>query len=70
LNFPESVFLEGPDAAKKQALRILGEADIGDRFMVTITEDIPAEHRWVGLEAVTDVLEKHGAYPLKMRNIS
>jgi len=70
LNFPESVFLEGTEAVRKQALRILGEADIGDRFMVTITEDIPAEHRWVGLETVTDVLEKHGTYPLRMGSIS
>ena len=70
LNFPESVFLEGVNTVKKQALRILSEADTGDQFMVTITEDIPAEHRWVGLEAVTDILEKHGSYPLRIPNAS
>jgi len=64
LNFPESVFLEGPDAARKQALRILAEAVPGDHFMITVTEDIPAEHRWAGLSAVTDVLREHGVYPL------
>jgi len=64
LNFPESVFLEGPEAVKKCTLNLLSEAAPGDRFMISITEDIPAEYRWVGLSAVTDVLKKHGACPL------
>jgi len=64
LNFPESVFLEGPEAVKKHTLKILGEAAPGDHFMITITEDIPVEYRWVGLSAVTDVLKEHGVYPI------
>ena len=70
LNFPESVFVEGPNAVKRRALKILDEADLGDRFITTITEDIPAEHRWAGLAAVTDVLVKHGAYPLRQQDFS
>jgi len=64
LNFPETVFLQGPDAVKRQIVKILSEAVPGDRFMITITEDIPTEHRWTGLTAITDVLEKYGTYPI------
>jgi len=64
LNYPESVFLEGMDAVRKHTLGILREAAPGDNFMITITEDIPLKCRWMGLSAVTDILQKHGAYPL------
>ena len=64
LNFPESVFLQGPEAARKTALRLLDEAAPGDNFMITVTEDIPPEYRWDGLSAVTEVLHEHGTYPL------
>jgi len=64
LNFPESVFLMGPEAVKKHMLRLLGEAAPGDKFLVTVTEEIPLEYRWAGLSTVTDVLREHGAYPL------
>ncbi len=64
LNFPESVFLEGTDAVRKHTLGFLREAAPGDNFLIMITEDIPLECRWTGLTAVTDILQKHGAYPL------
>lgn len=64
LNFPETVFLEGAEATKKRALKILEEAAPGDNFMITITEDIPSDYRWAGLSAVTSVLQRRGVYPL------
>jgi len=60
LNFPESVFLEGPNAAREYTLRILSEAARGDNFMITFTEDIPAEYRWAGLLAISSVLRETG----------
>jgi len=65
LNFPESVFLESSTAVRRYALNLLGEAAPGDGFIVTITEDIPLERRWLGLSIVTNVLRKHGSYPLR-----
>ncbi len=64
LNFPESIFLEGAEATKKRAIEILEEAAPGDNFMITITEDTPSDYLWAGLSAVTDVLQRRGAYPL------
>jgi len=66
LNFPESVFLEGSEAIKKCTSRILSEAAPGDNFMITVTEDIPAEYRWTGLSTVTELLQKHGVYPCQV----
>jgi len=64
LNFPESVFLEGLDTVRKNTLEILNEAAPGEDFMITVTEDIPVECRWSGLLVITDILLKHGVYPL------
>jgi len=64
LNFPESVFLEGLNAVKKQTLNILSEAAPGDNFIVTFTEDIPVEYRWTGLSVIADILKEQGVYPL------
>jgi hypothetical protein len=68
LNFPESVFLEGATAVKKQTLKVLNEATPGDNFIITVTEDIPSDHRWTGLSTVTTTLRKYGAYPLTWNN--
>jgi hypothetical protein len=67
LNFPESVILEGPEAVKRQVMQILTEAGRGDRLIITVTEDIPRRHRWTGLSAITETLQRHGAYPLKAK---
>ena len=57
LNFPESVFLEGPNVIKEYTLKILNEAAPYNNFMITFTEDIPAEYRWAGLSAIANILE-------------
>jgi len=67
LNFPESVILEGPDAVEKQVLKILHEAGRGDNLIITVTEDIPPSYRWESLSIITEILEKHGTYPLKIK---
>jgi hypothetical protein len=66
LNFPESVFLEGPNVIQKHILSLLREAAPGDRFILSITEDIPARYRETGLLAVTNVWRKYGKYPIKI----
>lgn len=70
VNFPESVVLEGMDAVEKQVLKILSEADRGDRLMITITEDIPPKLRWASLTTITETLEKYGKYPLNLKGIA
>ncbi|MCX8171191.1 MAG: hypothetical protein N3E47_04375 [Candidatus Bathyarchaeota archaeon] len=66
LNIPESMFLESPSAVKKYVLGLLKEATPGDRFILSITEDIPAGFREMGLLAATSVWRKHGKYPIKI----
>jgi len=66
LNFPESVFLEGPDVVQKHILSLLREASPGDNFILSITEDIPAKYRETGLLAITNIWKKHGRYPIKL----
>jgi hypothetical protein len=64
LNFPGSVFLQGPAAIKKKTLDLLKEAAPGDNFIFTVTEDIPFKYRWESLLTITRVLERKGSYPL------
>ncbi|MEM2761250.1 MAG: uroporphyrinogen decarboxylase family protein [Candidatus Bathyarchaeia archaeon] len=66
LNIPESIFLESPSRVKEYVLSLLREAAPGDRFMLSITEDIPAGYREKGLLAATSVWRKHGRYPVKI----
>ena len=68
LNFPESVFLEGAVAVKRQILKLLNESAPGDNFIVSVTEDIPPEYHWIGLSTVTDTMQRHGAFPLILFN--
>ena len=66
LNFPESVFLLGSKAVKKCTLELLRSAALGDRFIMSVTEDIPTNLWERGLMAITNVLLKHGKYPLSL----
>ena len=66
LNFPQSIFLEGPDAVRKMTLNLLREASPGDNFLITITEDMPTENQWSCLSAINTILKEYGSYPLSL----
>lgn len=66
LNFPESLFLEGSNVVQKHILSLLREASPGDRFILSITEDIPSKYRETGLLAITSIWRKYGKYPIKL----
>lgn len=64
-NFPSSVHLRSIDEIKRTTRLLLREATPGDRFILTITEDMPPD-RWQGnLLAISQVLREEGALPLK-----
>ncbi len=63
-NFPESVCLSGVEAVKKCALEILKSVAPGDNFMLSITEDIHPNLLERSLRAITEVMCKHGKYPI------
>ncbi|MEM2167219.1 MAG: hypothetical protein QXR74_02490, partial [Candidatus Bathyarchaeia archaeon] len=65
LNIPESIFLESPSRIQEYVLSLLREAAPGDRFMLSITEDIPAGYREMGLTTVTRVWRRYGKYPIQ-----
>jgi uroporphyrinogen-III decarboxylase len=69
-NFPENVCLQGVDAIKKFTLDILKQVAPGDSFILSVTEDIPYrapnDVLEASLRAITEVMWKHGRYPIKI----
>jgi len=69
-NFPEIICLEGVDATKRYAKEMLRTVAPCDGFILSVTEDIPYKEPNDILErslrAITDVMLKHGKYPVKI----
>jgi hypothetical protein len=60
LNFPSSVHLATADRIEAVTRDLIEEAAPGDRFIIGITEDIPA-HRWQGnMQAIARAIGTHG----------
>ena len=60
LNFPSSVHLATTDRIEAVTRDLIDEAAPGDRFIIGITEDIPA-HRWQGnMQAIARAIGTHG----------
>ena len=65
INFPSSVHLQPLPAIEAMTRQLLREAAPGDRFLMGITEDVPAD-RWRGnYEAILRVLKTEGRLPLR-----
>jgi len=65
-NFPENVFLMGTEETVRYAVSLLREAAPGDDFLLGITEDIEPNIMEGSLSAVTETVNRHGAYPIRL----
>ena len=64
INFPSSVHLQPPDQVEAMTRQLLDEASPGDRFLVSITEDVPEDKWQQSFLAISRVLINDGRLPL------
>jgi hypothetical protein len=64
INFPSSVHLAKPEEVRAVTLDLLDQAGDGRRFVVGVTENIPATVWERSLSVITDTLAEHGRCPL------
>ena len=57
-NFPSSVHLRSPDEVRKMTLKLLAEAAPGNRFIMGITEDLPAKQELLSLKIIADTINE------------
>lgn len=67
INFPDTIFRMGPDDVRKTTMSLMKDATPGDRFLITFTEDIPADVRGTGLMIIADTVLKYGSYPISIK---
>ncbi|MCD6352108.1 MAG: hypothetical protein J7M26_08305 [Armatimonadetes bacterium] len=64
INFPSSVHTQSVEQVEETTRQLLRDVVPGDRFIVSITEDVP-EHRWrENFLAISRVLDTEGRLPL------
>lgn len=64
VNFPENIFLMGTEETVRYTIDLLRQAAPGDNFLLGITEDIEPNVMEESLTAVTETVNKYGAYPI------
>ena len=64
MNFLGSVWHLGEETIRRVTIDILREAAPRDRFLMGVTEWILESVKATGLRTITDVLWKHGKYPI------
>lgn len=64
VNFPEAVCLYGVDKLRDYAMELLREGAPCGNFIVGVTETVPPETLAASFAAITQVIKKHGKYPL------
>ena len=65
INFPSSVHLANIETIEKTTKELLYEAAPGDRFLISITEDVP-EDRWQeSFLAITRTIDQYGQLPIE-----
>jgi hypothetical protein len=66
INFTSSVHVRSDEEVEKETLKLLKESAPGDRLIIGITEDIPAD-RWQGsLTAISRTINKYGHVPITL----
>ncbi|MDQ1301821.1 MAG: hypothetical protein QG637_1743 [Chloroflexota bacterium] len=64
INFPSAVHLEPLPAIEAMTRRLLREAAPGHRFLIGITEDVPADRWQESLSAILRVIREDGRLPI------
>ena len=65
INYPSSVHLASIEQIETTTRQMLKEAAPGDRFIIGITEDIPADRWQQSLLAISRVIEQDGKLPIR-----
>jgi hypothetical protein len=66
INYTSYFHAAGPDAIRAHTLDLLRQSYPGDRFLISITEDVPAEVRKESFATIAQTLLEHGSLPLKL----
>jgi len=66
INFPSSVHCSGEETIRETTEEILKQAGSGERLIVGVTEDIPADHYRKSMTTISNVLIEKGRLPLSM----
>ncbi|MBD3184477.1 hypothetical protein GF312_19495 [Candidatus Poribacteria bacterium] len=65
INYPSSIHIRSDEEVEAETVKLLKESTPGDRLIIGITEDIPA-NRWHGsMLAISRAINKHGYLPIK-----
>jgi len=65
INFTSCVHIAGTEAIREHTLELLRQAYPGDRFIISITEDVPVQVRKQSFTTIAQTLLDNGLLPLK-----
>ena len=66
INYTSCFHVAGPDAVREHTLDLLRQSYPGDRFLISITENIPDEVRKESLATIAQTLLEKGSLPLRL----
>lgn len=66
INFTSNYHIESSEVIRDHVLDLLRQSYPGNRFIISITENVPDEHRKRSFEVIAKTLREHGSLPLKL----
>jgi hypothetical protein len=66
INYTSCFHVAGPEAIRAHTLELLRQAYPGDRFLISITEDVPSEVRKESFATIAQTLRENGSLPLRL----
>lgn len=66
INYTSCFHVAGPEAIRAHTLELLRQAYPGDRFLISITEDVPSEVRKESFATIAQTLLEKGLLPLRL----
>jgi EAL domain-containing protein (putative c-di-GMP-specific phosphodiesterase class I) len=66
INFTSNFHITSSEAIKEHTLDLLRQSYPGNRFLISITENVPDEHRKRSFEVIAQTLKEYGNLPLKL----
>jgi len=66
INFTSCFHIASPEAIKEHTLDLIRQSYPGNRFIISITENVPDEVRKRSFEVIAQTLKEYGTLPLKL----
>jgi len=66
INFTSNYHIASSEAIREHTLDLLRQSYPGNRFLISITENVPDEHRKRSFDVIAQTLRKYGSLPLKL----